>query len=70
MGVYLQDGINAYVAGACDAVQFTGKVRCLLQDPELSKEIGLNGRRLAFETFHYEKACRGIRGFLESVREA
>ncbi len=69
VALYLQDMKNAFVAEQCDPRQFAIKIRQILAAPDSAKSIGLAGRRLAFEKFHYSRACKGLGEFVEQVVE-
>lgn len=64
--LYLQDGVNAAVAEKCDAALIAEKVENILADTESAQLISSNGKRFAFDTFHYRQATKGIRNFFES----
>ncbi len=64
---YLQDGENAYVVTHCDPRQYAKKIAQVLADSEASLEIGRAGRALAFNNFHYSKACRGFGDFVDQI---
>ncbi|WP_319526442.1 glycosyltransferase family 4 protein [uncultured Desulfosarcina sp.] len=64
---YLKDKINAFIVENCDSRQFAAKIETILNDQELSKNVGLFGKDLAFEKFHYRCACLGLGEFLRQV---
>ena len=66
---YLQGGENAYIASRCDASLFAAKIADILADPLLAIKVGRAGSLLAFDTFHYTKACRGLSDFFAQVIE-
>lgn len=65
--LYLQDQVNAFVTSKCDSVQFAGKIEMIINDPELAKKIAAAGREMAFDKFHYTKACEGFGDFVQKV---
>ena len=69
VGNYLQDGENAYVTSQCDASLFAAKITDIIADPSAAETIGRAGRSLAFDTFHYTKACQGLSDFFRQVVE-
>ena len=56
VGLYLllQDGVNAFIAPKCNSRQIATQIEQIINDPIHAKEVGLNGRKLAFEKFHYK----------------
>jgi len=69
IGSYLEDGLNAYVADRCDAELIAKKIEGVMADRVRANMVGLRGKELAFDRFHYLNACRGIKPFFESLSE-
>ena len=65
--LYLNDGVNAFVTQKCDVRQFVKKIITILNDPDLSRKVGLAGHKFALETFHYTHACKGLGDFISHV---
>ncbi len=69
VGDYLHDGENAYVTSRCDASLFATKITDIIADPSAAECVGRAGQSLAFDTFHYTKACSGLSDFFRQVVE-
>jgi glycosyltransferase involved in cell wall biosynthesis len=69
VNLYLKDEVNAFVAPKCDIIQFVKKIERIMEDPALAKHVGITGRDLALEKFHYTRACKGFGRFLRNVVE-
>ena len=67
VSLYLQNGVNAFVAEQCEPKQFAVKIKEIIFSPDFAKNIGSAGRVLAFETFHYSRACKGMGEFITQV---
>lgn len=67
VGLYIKDGVNAFVAQKCNPCQFATKIEEIINDPILASEVGRKGTKLAFESFHYTAACKGLCDFLQEV---
>jgi hypothetical protein len=52
----IQDGVNGYVS--CDMDTLVGRMKTLLDDPELAKRLGQRARETARERFALERFCQ------------
>jgi glycosyltransferase involved in cell wall biosynthesis len=66
----VQDGVTGLHFRSGDAADFAAKVARLLQHPELAREMGRRGRRLALEQFTWERTTAGIAAAIEQVLAA
>lgn len=66
---YLKDGFNAFVAPQCNATLFAEKIETIIKEPHLAKRVGIAGRNLALEKFHYKIACKGFGDFIRNIAE-
>jgi glycosyltransferase involved in cell wall biosynthesis len=67
VGLYLQDGVNAFVAKKCDSHHIATKIEQIINNPTYAEEVGRNGQKLAMEKFHYIAACKGLNDFLQQI---
>ena len=67
VGLYLQDGINAFVAKKFNNHEIANKIEQIINNPINADEVGRNGQKLAMEKFHYSSACKGLNGFLQQT---
>ena len=56
----IKDGFNGFLYTLDDPSDLAAKIRCLLENPDLAKRMGENGRRWADETFSAEKYANAI----------
>jgi glycosyltransferase involved in cell wall biosynthesis len=52
LALFLKDGFNAFVAPEASPMIFASKIIEALHDPEYAKQVGRNGRDLAFDKFN------------------
>lgn len=69
VGRFLKDGETAFIAPPCDAEVFAQKIELALFDSKLSRRIGLAGRKVAEQNFHYSKQGERIVKFLNKLFE-
>ena len=62
--LYLHDGENGFVAEPDSARSFADKLDFVLGHPDIAREVGAQGRRLALDTFDYRVQARRIVSFL------
>ncbi|KPK27553.1 MAG: hypothetical protein AMJ61_05220 [Desulfobacterales bacterium SG8_35_2] len=67
VGLYLQDGVNAFVAQECNPVELSDKIEQIINNPTYAEEVGRNGQKLALDKFHYTTACKGLYEFLQKI---
>lgn len=60
ISLFLEDGVNAYIAEPDSEVLYTEKLRELLNDTEKSKKIGIAGQKEAIENFNYFEIAKKI----------
>jgi glycosyltransferase involved in cell wall biosynthesis len=65
--IYLKDGINAFVTQKCSPADIAAKIKNIIEAPESAQKIGVQGRKLALEKFHYSQACKGLGDFFHSI---
>lgn len=63
--VYLSDNCSAFLADPGDIESFAGKLRFVLKEKELAKEVGLKGQEVALRVFDYHIQVKRIIEFLE-----
>lgn len=61
---YFQDGETALIADTYDVSAFAGKMKYVLDYPEESKDIGLNGKELGLKEFDYKMHGSRLKNFL------
>ena len=66
---FLKDGETAFIAPPCDVEVFAQKIELALFDSKLSRRIGLAGRQVAEQNFHYSKQGERIVKFLNKFFE-
>jgi len=64
---YFTDGHTALIAQEYDVQQFAEKMNFIIQNPNESSQIGLNGRKLGYGKFDYVKHGRQMLEFLQSL---
>lgn len=64
---YFEDGKTALIADSYSIDAFSEKMRFVLGQPEISKEIGLNGKQLGFKEFHYKTHSKRLLEFLNKL---
>jgi glycosyltransferase involved in cell wall biosynthesis len=67
VSLYLQDGVNAFLAKKFDSYEIATKIEQIINNPTHAEEVGRNGQKLAMEKFHYVAACRGLNDFLQQI---
>lgn len=66
---FLKDGETAFIAPPGNAKAFAEKIELALFDPRLSGRVGLAGRQVAEQHFHYSKQGERIVKFLNKFME-
>ena len=66
---FLKDGETAFIAPPSDAEVFAQKIEIALLESELSRKIGLAGKQVAEQNFHYSKQGERIVQFLNKLSE-
>jgi glycosyltransferase involved in cell wall biosynthesis len=69
VGRFLKDGETAFIAPPCNAEVFAQKIELALFDSKLSRRIGLAGRHVAEQNFHYSKQGERIVKFFNRLSE-
>lgn len=64
---YFDDGLNALIAKSYSQVHFAEKMKYILNQPDLSKEIGLKGKNLGRKEFDYRNHGLRLRNFLKAI---
>jgi len=67
VGLYLQDGVNAFIAPKCNSGQIATQIELIINNPNHAEAVGRNGQKVAFEKFHYKSACKGFNVFLQEI---
>ncbi len=67
VNLFLKDGVNAFVATDCNIMQFAGKIETIISEPDKAQRIGIAGRELALNKFHYTVASKGFGDFIHKV---
>jgi glycosyltransferase involved in cell wall biosynthesis len=62
---YLEDGINAYIVKPDNAKLFAEKILFVLENPKESKEVGLNGQKVANKKFNYLNQAKEMLSFID-----
>lgn len=65
--LYLQDGKTAFFARSGDIPSISSVMEKVLDSPELAREVGLNGRKVAQKYFDYENFIAPLDELLRSV---
>lgn len=66
---YLEDDISAYVTPARDVVAFAKAICRLLDDPASGQVVGMNGRKVAEQHFHYANYGSKLCEFFSSMAD-
>lgn len=64
---FLKDGETAFIALPGDEEAFARKVEQAISNPELANRVGLTGRQVAEQSFHYSKHGRRFVAFLKTL---
>ena len=64
---YLKDRENCYFANYNDPAMVAECLETIFFDPETAARIGANGRRVAFESFHYENTTDKLARWLKTL---
>lgn len=64
---YFEDGKTALIADTYSHSQFAEKMQFVLDNPELSKKIGMSGKKLGLKEFDYKIHGRRIKKFLQEL---
>lgn len=64
---YFEDGKTALVANKYDVTSFAQKMRYVIDNPEKSVEIGLNGKELGLREFDYRAYGKKMLDFLKTL---
>ena len=64
---YFEDGKTALVANKYDVTSFAQKMRYVIDNPERSVEIGLNGKELGLREFDYRAHGKKMLDFLKTL---
>nr|MUH39296.1 glycosyltransferase [Zobellia laminariae] len=64
---YFEDGKTALVANKYDVTSFAQKMRYVIDNPEKSVEIGLNGKELGLREFDYRAHGKKMLDFLKTL---
>lgn len=67
MQFYFKDKENLLLADSYDKNQFAEKMQFVIDNPIVSKEIGVKGKEIAAELFEYKRQSPRINKFLESL---
>lgn len=65
--LYLTDGISAMIAKPDSTEAFSKKLKYLLDNQEKAKEIGYNGKNVAYKYFDYKGQSDKLIGFLNEL---
>lgn len=63
LGRYLEDDRTAYLIDANDSEQIASNILRILENQQMAKEIGLNGKKMAMEHFYYKNYIKAISNF-------
>lgn len=66
---YLVNGESAFLAEPGDSHSFAERLDFALSNEEISKEVGLNGEKLAYGVFNYKVQANNIAQFLEKCNK-
>lgn len=64
---YLTDGVTAFLCEPGSVEEFAEKLDYALSNPELAKQIGLNGQKLIYSTFNYKTQAQKLINFIQSL---
>jgi len=64
---YLTDGVNAFISGPDDVSAYAEKLKSCLLDPDNADNIGIAGRRVAFERFNFSNYSEDLHLFLSNL---
>lgn len=64
---FFSDGETAFISPPGDPRAFAAKVVALLDDPDLARDVGEAGRRLADERFEFTRQGPPLRAFLDDL---
>lgn len=67
--LYLEDGVNAYIAEPDSVESFTDKLRDLLSDPIKAQEIGAKGKKTAEDKFNYAETAKKVIDLVEKINK-
>lgn len=63
----VKDGVNGFLAPIGDSAALVKKILCLLDNPEMAREMGQAGRKMVKERFDQEKVIEKIIKFWEEL---
>lgn len=66
---WLQDGVNGFLVPPRDVEYFANRLLNLLDDPELAKQLGANGKKFVTETYTVEAHLAQLETILNGVRQ-
>jgi glycosyltransferase involved in cell wall biosynthesis len=64
---YFKDGQSALIAKDYEEIMYAQKMDFVILNPEKAKEIGLSGKLIGFENFHYKNYIEKMRSFLHNL---
>jgi glycosyltransferase involved in cell wall biosynthesis len=64
---YLKDGVNAFVVEEYDAARLAEKVLYVTHNPAKAINVGIEGRNLAYSSFHYDLYGAPLLAFLQEI---
>ena len=64
---YLTDGVNAFLSEPDSAEAFAEKLDYALSNPDMAKNIGLNGQKLIFDKFDYKIQSKKLVDFIREL---
>lgn len=67
VGLYLRDGVDAFLVENCTVASFSSKFREVLADEEKAVEVGRRGRETAIRCFNMNDAGRRLVAFFDSL---
>lgn len=67
INTYFEDGVNALVSKKYDVGEFASKMDYVVENKDLVEKIGLEGKQLGLENFHYRNHGLNIKEFLQKL---
>lgn len=68
INTYFEDGLSALVTEKYEIEEYASKMDYVLDNPELAKKIGLQGKELGEENFHFSAYGPRIKKFLQNLK--
>ena len=65
--IYLEDAVSAIIVSPGDSLEFAKKILFLLENPDKAKEIGLNGKKVAYKYFDYKSQSENLQYYFNEI---